>query len=63
MTTDLWEENGELPKGIRFWGGEKRGVCIELIQTTEHGEFISVAKSDVSRLIKHLRQFIEGEYD
>ena len=62
MVTNLWEEDGELPKGIRFWGGEKRGVCIELIQT-EHGEFISIAKSDVLRLIKHLRQFIEGDYD
>lgn len=69
MTTELWDEDGELPSGTRFWGGEKRGVCIQLTKkerdSSEHPVpygYITVSKAGVPRLIKYLTKFAQGDY-
>ena len=72
MSRELWRRKGELPSGTLFFGGEDRGMCIQLTSGElgdEHfGYYLSFSVKVLSCLIKKLQKVekelkeVENEY-
>ena len=65
MSTDLREVPGTTVTQTRFWGGDDRGVCIQLTKSTEGRgprpvDFVQLTRDEAKALSVELMLFGEG---